>query len=252
MRLLVVVFAAVLAIAFMPAHAAGAGINLSWDDCGTHGVQMRAFACNTNAGTNTIVGSFVANEYLLAVSGGEMTMDLNTSSPALPNWWMQRTGSCRAGSLNGNFDFTGGDSGCWDYWQGGAVGAIVQDPPQGNRVRLKGVFALPTGDSRIVPIADGTEVYSFKAVISNAKTTGLGACGGCDEGACFMLNYIQVNQAPLYSNYYFSAPADRNFVTWQCPGGLVIVDPGIGTFCELNCPTPAQSRTWGQIKQLYR
>jgi hypothetical protein len=32
---------------------------------------------------------------------------------------------------------------CYDYWQGGAIGAIQEDAPVGNRVRIKGVFALP-------------------------------------------------------------------------------------------------------------
>jgi len=252
-KFLIAVTAAVLAVALTSTSAPAEGLNLSWDDCGTHGVQQRAFACDTNAGSNTIVGSFVAGAYLTAVTGAEAVMDLNSSSPALPNWWMQRTGSCRAGSLNGNFDFTAGPFNCFDYWQGGAIGAITQDPPDGNRVRIKGVFALPTDDSRIGPIAEGTEVYAFKAVITNARTTGLGACSGCDAGACIVFHHILLYQPPPdHSNYYLSAPADRQFVTWQCPGDIQIVDPGIGQFCHLDCPTPAGSRTWGQIKQLYR
>jgi hypothetical protein len=107
------------------------------------------------------------------------------------------------------------------------------------------------GDPRITSIAQGTEVYSFKAVIENAKTTGLGACGGCEVGACILLNSIKLNQAPPNNGYYISTPAQRQFVTWQCPGEVVITDHG-GTFCNLDCPTPARARTWGQIKQLFR
>ena len=127
-------------------------------------------ACDTNAGSHTLIGSFVAPPGVDSMSANEVVIDLESASPSLPDWWKMRTGLCRAGSLTWSFDFTGGPFTCYDYWQGGAIGSLQQDPPVGNRARIKGVFALPAGDARITSIAEGTEVYSFKANINSAKT----------------------------------------------------------------------------------
>ena len=194
MTLRYALLAAAFATPFNSTIATGAGINLSWDDCGSYGVQVRTFACNTNVGVHTLVGSFVTPQGVVAMSANEVVMDMASAAPVLPGWWQLRTGLCRAGSLNGNWDFTGGPFSCYDYWQGGAIGAFAMDPPSGNVARIKAVFALPAGDARITSIAEGTDVYSFKAVINHAKTVGAGACDGCEAGACFVLNSIKLNQ----------------------------------------------------------
>jgi hypothetical protein len=227
------------------AYAGAGGLNLGWLDCGGAPPSLdRVFACNTNSGLNTLVGSFVAPSCVNAMSANEIVMDVQTPGVALTPWWGMRTGQCRAGaSLAGNFDFTGGPFTCYDYWQGGAIGAIQEDAPIGNRVRIKGVFALPSGDARVGPIAEGTEVYSFKANINNAKSSGLGACAGCQLGACIVLNSIKLNQ-PVEEpcgGKFVSAPASRNFATWQ---------GGIGGDCY--AATPAKNTTWGSVKALYR
>ena len=82
------------------------------------------------------------------------------------------------------------------------------------------MWALPAGDPRITGILEGTEVYSFKVNINNARTTGLGACAGCATGVCIVLNSIKINQpvsAPAGSKY-ISSPANRAYATWQ--GGI--------------------------------
>jgi hypothetical protein len=228
------------------AHAGAGGLNLGWNDCGgTPATLDRVFACNTNTGVlNALYGSFLAPSCVNAMSANEIVMDVQTPGATLTPWWGMRTGSCRASSsLGGNFDFTAGPVTCYDYWQGGAIGAIQEDPPVGNRVRIKGVFALPAGDARITGIAEGTEVYSFKANINNAKSTGLGACAGCQLGACIVLNSIKINQpvSEPCGGKFVSAPAVRNFATWQ---------GGIGGDCL--AATPARNTTWGSVKALYR
>jgi hypothetical protein len=167
------------------AYAGPGGLNLGWDDCGGLPASLnKVSACASNSGINTLVGSFVAPSCVNAMSANEIVMDVQTPGATLTPWWGMRSGSCRASaSLAGNFDFTTGPFTCYDYWQGGAIGAIQEDAPVGNRVRIKGVFALPAGDARITAIAEGTEVYSYKANINNAKTVGLGACAGCQHRA---------------------------------------------------------------------
>src|SRR5437899_4981080 len=51
---------AALAALVLARFAAAAGIDLSWDDCGAAGAQLKTFACNTNSGSSfDLVGSFV-------------------------------------------------------------------------------------------------------------------------------------------------------------------------------------------------
>lgn len=248
MKLLLVILAAVLAIALSASNVKSAGINLSWDDCGAHGVPLRTFACDTNEGSHTLVGSFVAPAGVDSMSANEIAIDVVSAETPLPNWWMLRTSLCRAGSLKSSFDFTSGPLNCHDYWQGGASGGIVMDPPEGYRARIRAVVALPLGDARITGIPEGTEVYSFKVIIDHAKTAGDGACAGCAGGVCIVLNSIRLNQPQSVpgGTIFLSNPATRQDASWQCPGFLTTVG------CIQKCPTPTQARTWGQIKQIFR
>jgi hypothetical protein len=177
---------AFLALTAGIAAAGAGGLNLGWNDCGGLPPTLNeVFACSANTGAlHTLVGSFVAPSFVTAMSANEIVFDIQTVGVSLTPWWGMRTGACRAASsLAGSFDFTIGPFTCYDYWQAGAIGALSQDAAVGNRARVKGVFALPAGDARITGIPEGTEVYSFKANINNAKSTGLGACAGCNLGA---------------------------------------------------------------------
>jgi hypothetical protein len=225
------------------APVAAAGLNLGWFDCGgTPATLNRTFACNTNTGIDVLLSSFVAPCCITGMSANEIVLDVQTAGAALPPWWTIGTGRCRSGSsLIGNYDFTAGPFTCLDYWQAGAIGALSAQTPAGNRFRIKGVFALPEGDPRIVPIPQGVEVYSFKVNLNHARTVGLGACAGCSTGACIVLNSIKLNQAPPAASPVVSSPAVRSFATWQ---------GGIGGDCFL--ATPAKNTTWGSIKAQYR
>jgi len=245
----ILVAAAPLLLGAAPAWASG--INLAWNDCpgGATYSLTQTFACNTNAGIHTLVGSFVAPAGVEMMSANENVIDMQTGGAQLSAWWTYGTGQCRAASsLQGNFDFTAGPFTCYDYWQGGAIGALSWSMPAAstNRCRIKGVFALPSGDARITSIPDGTHVSSFKANINNAKSTGLGTCGGCSDEACIVLNTIIINQpAPQPPRIPLTNPVTVQYVTWQ----------GWSTFDPANsCPnvTPTRSRTWGSIKALYR
>jgi hypothetical protein len=248
MKLLIAILAAILMIAASPSPVRGQAINLSWNDCGASGVELRTFACDTNVGVHTLVGSFVPGPSVDSMTAAQAVVDVQTLGPSIPDWWGMRTGYCRPASLNASFDFTGGPFNCHDYWQGGAVGGVAADAPAGNRVRIRVAMALPQGDSRVVDLDDDTEVYAFKVNINSAKSTGDGACAGCDVGACIAITNIQVGTItdgqPL--TFFLFAPATRIHVTWQCPGFVSTVG------CMLDCTTPTRNRTWGQVKQLYR
>jgi hypothetical protein len=233
-------------LSLIAGRAGAAGINLGWNDCpsGATYSLSRTFACDTNIGTHTLVGSFVAPAGIVKMSANEIVIDMQTSGATLPEWWGLRTGLCRFGSLTENWDFTGGPFTCYDYWQGGAIGAIrMFDPPVGNRARIKGVFAIAAGDPRITSVPEGTHVYSFKANISNAKTVGPGSCAGCAAEACIVLRSIRLNQPVPFPQPTLTNPVVAQHVIWQS-----------WTDASGECPqvTPAKKQTWGSIKALYR
>lgn len=236
-----------LVAAMALATAATAQVNLSWDDCGTTGTPDKAFACNANTGAPfTLVGSFISPAAPQCVAI-EIYMDMIESVPAQSPWWqldnVNIPGACRGTSgYAWSADFLSGPFTCLDFWAGGASGGggVVYNGfgfgPNTNRI--KGVFAIPAEQ----PMAAGDEVYGFKFNILRAKTTGTGSCAGCANAACIVLNRITVNQPAGIGDFHLSgaAPGGRDFVTWQ---------GGTGADCNT---VPAQNRTWGQIKALYR
>ena len=229
------------------AAAAGGGLNLGWGACGGQPPSLNAaFACDNNLGVHSLWGSFVAPSFVTAMTGSEMVLDLQAAGAVVPPWWAMRpSGTCRSGSLSGSFDFTTADPVCHDYWQGVGVGGQQQEPIVGgqNRTRIKLIAAIAMGSPEITAIPEGLEVYSFKLNIGHAKTTGSLACAGCQVGVCIVLNSIKLYQTQESpgGNKFISAPAMRNFVTWQ--GGL-------GVDCL--AATPARNTTWGSVKALYR
>lgn len=236
--------ACVLVVMSARLTAAGPGaVNLAWSDCGGAGTLNRAFACNTNSATFTLVGSFFPPSSVIAASGIVSTLHVQSASVSMPAWWGMAPGLCRAGSLAADFDFTNGPYACYDYWQGGASGSIVMDFPTGNQTRITVVAALPAGSPLITSIPEGDEVYAFKAIIDAAKSTGLSACAGCQTPVGICMSSITITQptGTPGGDRYIGVPALRNFVTWQ------------GSIFPYDCSaTPVRKTTWGSIKTLYR
>lgn len=233
---------ALLALSAGLALAGPGGLNLGWGDCeGLPATGARVFACTSNSGSNILTGSFVAPCCVTAMSANEIVVDLQTSGAALSNWWRIGTGQCRPTSISANISFP---ATCLDYW---ALQATIAPPNYtigvggANRARIKDLVALPAGNAGITSIDEGTETYSFNMVVNNAKSTGLGACSGCLDGACIVLNSIKLNQVVgTPGGDKFVSLGIRNYVTWQggspdCPGA-----------------TPTQNSTWGSVKALYR
>ncbi len=222
---------------------AGGGLNLGWDDCGGAPASLnKTFACDTNSGTNTLVGSFVAPSLVDSMTASEIVMDLQSAGATLPAWWQMRFQfGCRPSALTQSADFTAGPFTCFDYWSGGASGGVIEDFPVLNRARIKMLEGVPVGSPLIRGILEGAEVYSFKCNISNAKTVGSGSCAGCATGVCIVLNSIRISQTFPSGVKFISSPAARAYATWQ---------GGTGSDCY--AATPAKNVTWGRIKAQYR
>lgn len=242
MKKILTLAVALLALGASSAMAQG-GLNLFWDECSVAGTGTKTFLCNTNTGAAFgMYASVVLPGDMPAFLGTTAIVDIGLNDPAIPAWWQTRTGECRANSIGMSFDPNAFITSCLDIW-GGAPPLAILDVQPGvngpNKIRLNGGAVVPAG-SELNLVADGSELVVCKVTINRAKTILTGACAGCNVGACIVLNECKLQQPGGVGDRTVTNPAVSNFVTWQ--GGLAA------------CPqaTPAQNRTWGSLKNLYR
>jgi len=242
---------AIAALCGFAAASRAAGINLYWNDCsaGASATTNRDFACNTNIGFNDLYVSYSPPPEITAVEGVEQVIDVQSATSALPDWWQfKNAGTCRLTALTLLLNSPGS---CIDPWVGqptaGGIAAyqVFPNPPgiPPNGARILSIEAVPAGTP--MPPLDPTKEYSAAVIrISNVKTVGPTACGGCSTPVCMVLNYVGLYPpgAPTSTNLY--TPISNNFVSWQGA-----VNGGLHTCLAA---TPAQNHTWGQIKTIYR
>lgn len=241
MRRTLLISAALFALVVTSATA-GEGINLRWSNCLTDaGASNRSFACNTNLGSNVLVGSFELSSAVSNVSGQEITMDVQTDGAgALPAWWgFKNAGTCRMTSLSINFVLPATAVNCLDWSDGQSAGGIAAYNigfTSVNRARLLAVSAVP--QSALANLNAGQEYFIFNLVINNQKTVGTGACVGCGTSANVVFGKLKVTTPVASNDFTLTNPSngfDSNLATWQ--GGF---------------PTATRRQTWGAVKALYR
>jgi hypothetical protein len=250
-----------LLLALSATIASASGVGLKWDLCAADGgMTNKAFACNTNAGSNQLVGTFALNAAGLAqVSGNEVIIDLASAGATLPAWWqMFKAGTCRNTSLTMNFVANGAAVNCADWALGasaGGIGAynIGQRGPNTSRI----IAAIAVPPSALADLAGGQEYFSFNVLINHLKTVGTGLCDGCQTPVCIVFNSINLTTPILANNVKLSGPengTDSDFVTWQGGAGVVVNPPPPGSPPVSGCPaaTPTKNATWSQVKSMYR
>ena len=257
--------AALVALGLSPAPGGADPVaHLAWDDCGSAGVVTRTFACNSNAGTEQLIVSFVPPAGISAFGGLELRiqlMDENYDLASLPAWWRMLTGGCRPTSLSAQVR-PAGQSGCANPWADGAIGATSMSSTAPGVIRA--VAANLPGSE--LPLDPALEYYGLRIQINHARSTGDGVCVGCSTAIGMALSYLKLSQPPGTGDYTYNfftydsmcrfIGAPPPYVNWQCEGTPILQadrDP-----CHLagwvfpNCATPTQQPTWGKIKALYR
>ncbi len=249
------------------------GVNLRWDNCyGDGGVWNKNFACDTNFGSERLVGSFELAQDFSQVSGLESYIDLSVQGATLPAWWSYKNfGTCRQTSLNANATVPPTSVNCIDWSQGNESGGLAAysigaHGPQTARI-ISG-FAVPA--SALADLSAGQEYYAFTLTINHAKTLGTTACGGCDVPVCIFLSRILVATPPVVGQTSRDLSLDRGanyvgsqYVTWQngypinvqriCDSPASLCSRHFTSFdCVLATPTGSRGSTWGQVKSLYR
>jgi hypothetical protein len=239
--------------------AAGPGVGLHWNAClGDGGAVNKNFACNSNNGTNNLVGTFELGAALPGVVGTEIVIDFASAGASLPAWWQFRNaGTCRQASLVMNATISPLAVNCLDWGQGAAAGGIgaynvgTRGP---NTARL--VAALAVAASGAADLEPGTEYFSYNLLINNAKTVGTGSCAGCNTAVCIVFNSINVVPPAPAPGVKLTGPSngtDADFATWQGGAGIT-VPPGPWGPGGSGCggATATTNKTWGAVKSLYR
>jgi len=186
------------------------------------------------------IGSFSPPSGVNELLGIAVEMEI-VAGDELPNWWRLDSdgGACRAG-LTTQFVFS--DTSCLDFYGGQALGGFyIKSGYRGpDRAQLRIQAAIPY-DAR-TPVDPNKEYYAFRALLARDKSSGTGACAGCNESACLVLKSIQLYQPQeIGLDPIIDVPIDRNWITWQ----------GAGKRC---CPlgNVQHAPAWGRVQTLYR
>lgn len=241
------------------AAAAQAGsLNLRWNDCyGDGGAVNRMFACDTNSGSEMLVGSFLMPQDLSNVVGNEIVVDVGFPGSSLPAWWdFKNAGTCRPTSLAVDFVPPLDAAACVDWAGGQGVGGVAAYtytvyPGYINFTRIK----VASATLEAMSLSAGQEYFSFRLFINHQKTVGTGSCSGCLLGACIYFRNLKLTtpnpqtDLQLYPGYPTPTWQDA-LATWQ--GGEGVVELSNGTIVACHAATPTRNRTWGEVKSLYR
>jgi hypothetical protein len=224
------------------------GVALRWNSCfaDTASRINKIFACDTNAGSDRLVGSFsIGAPTLENVTGNEIIVDLGTGDPffpsgtPIPEWWkFKNAGSCRQTALSMTTAANPEIEACPDWAAGpavGLIGAYVLDNRGPGTARLLMTSAAPMD----VPafLTSGVEYFSFALTIRHDKTVGAGACGGCDVVMWLVFNSVNLTTPVLANDLRLSGPlngTDANFAIWA------------------PAPVPTRRSSWSAVKSLYR
>lgn len=261
--------ALLVALVFMitasAAHAAG-GIAMRWDRCyGAGGENNKNFACNTNAGSQELVLSYVPAAAFPDWSGVEIVVDAMSGTNSTPAWWqMRNAGTCRQTALTASVIADPSATHCIDNYQASGAGGIgaysiaFQGHP--SRTRLTLAFGVPPQNA--VTLNAGVEYFACNIVISHTKTVGTGACTGCAEPFCLILNSIKLTSHTTPSHILVEPIAPYSAVVgwqggsptlgYQPASGPPTYFPGMWSISSCASATPTGHPTWGAIKSPYR
>jgi len=240
------------------AAANGFGVNLTWNACFSDGgAANRQFACDTNAFGETLALTFVIDTPIPDAVAVQSLVQLTVSSATVPQWWlMKNAGTCRQAAL-GYTNINPSAVGCVEWASESdvaAIGSYVIAGSGPNTVSISTLNVLPAGSS--VSLAPGIEYFSGALKISHLKTTGVGACTGCNVPVCLVCSNATLYSTGNVVNRVLTTPAntpDSRIATWQ--SGQVGALACSGGRCTFTCsaqPVPTGGSTWGAVKSLYR
>lgn len=216
----------------MAGPACGQRINLAWDDCGSGGTTVKAFACSTNTGSEDLIASF-GTPVSLSAPIVAYNVDLLIQTPndvSLADWWMVGPGLCRSGVVVPGYLLADGP-GCSNL--GGIPDSTQEFFHSAVEFANQGELSVVGYFSQGLQPEPGLEYLGARLRIMNSNTFGPGACGGCGDYATITLRRMVFMLSDL-SVVTMTLPLRQTAVTWQ------------------RNTVPALPKSWGQIQALYR
>ena len=203
------------------------GLNLSWGDAPPRGYSALHFGCNSNAGADTLMVSFVSPHALDAFSGIEFSILAQAQGDSLPPWWRFAAAELSAAtsqggcdrSLGTSIDFRGGPFTGRDPWSSTSTSsAVVHLYPDRvpNRARIIGTATMPLGESgHIIP---GVQYCAMKLILDHRNTVGPEACTGCGVPVCLRLDYLVLTQGNGLPSTTLTTVSGARVAGWQGAG----------------------------------
>lgn len=242
------------------------GVNMRWDQCYADGGAMyKAFACNTNAGSERLVLSLELDAPMADVAGMEFIVSLQTPGLTLPAWWLLRNpGSCRMTSSSFQTLPPAGSANCVDWGAGqsaGGIGAYTLNTinPGLPHAQFRCAVAVPAP----LVLQAGTEYFIGSIGIDHQKTVGTGACAGCDVPVCLAFDQVTLVSPSASGNVLLTRGANyegSRLAGWQ--NGYISSYYAAGWsfnrfhpasyVCVPYSVTHSRASTWGAVKSLYR
>ena len=244
MRRLVWLVPLLVVLTASPAAAAGAG--LRWNSC--QGESNRNFACDRSTGSELLVGSFSAPASM-SMMAAEAYIRITVSEGEVPSWWrMWDTGDCRKGSSSLTVDVSS-ETDCEDPWLGNATGIYKPHSVDERGIDLWMAIAVPN----IAPVSiTGERPYSlFKLTVQHTRSSGAGACTGCNTPTCIVLERVVLVPARATMG---DGTEDRYVELTEGMSGL----GGAGNIVTWQGGTPScaagarKSSTWSDLKRRFR
>jgi hypothetical protein len=262
MKKILMLSAAALLLA---APASFAGLDLAWDNCATYtnappAAADKALACD-GGGTYELYGSIQIGADINNWVAMDAVIDYQTGSDPLPNFWHFGIGQCNDGSILLNLGrlarcsspapaasnaLCGGTGTSCQQAVGYFSGGI--DPSvDSNRGRFVASIFRPSGNP-LVLATGATNYFAFRFDIFDFNASeASGPCVGCAQPAAFVWNSALMSGLGLATGIGPEAeevPVEGPGLSGNCAS----TNGGTG----LCGATPAQDRSWGQIKALYR
>jgi hypothetical protein len=184
---------ACLLLALTAPVALGGGLSLNWGTvCYTEApASLRTFACDTNTGVAGIMTvSFKLDSTMSDMIGVEWTIEGESSTPTVPDWWqLGDAADCRADTTF-NSDYTVVATPTCADWTDGQGFIAPNYTWSGNKVTI----AMGTAIDASAPFyaLAGQEYYAGGVTILNRQPAGEGACTGCLAGMRFRLSALTV------------------------------------------------------------
>jgi len=242
---------ALLLVATGSAPARGGGVALAWDHCHGEGTgrSIQSFACDTNVGSQRLVGSFSPDVTIANVTGLEMVLDvqrtdcLGVCDPPpppgpLPQWWtFLEPSACRQTSLSFSAapDPANGTCRPWVGAPGGYLVSYRVNATDPSRARLLAISVVPAPGADVLSMVD--EYDAFTLTIGHQKTVGDGRCDGCNEVVVLRLSSVSLVTDGHVADQWLTRPldgVDANVVAWR-PAAV-----------------PVRRSTWTALRSLFR